>query len=292
MADDLTTGPIAGEGISNPDTDIGGVSDDGLQSAADGQSGDGAGTGTTGDGTQNQAEDILYNPDEFKTLHQSLIDGGNQDLANQVEAFQKSLQGAFTQKTQALAGERAKVDAYDAWDKDPIGQLQTMADRMGYTVAPRNGQATGKWTPESGAEPQNWQEVIDYAEQKLMQKLAPALQEVGTMRKASIESQLAEIDPSWQTYEPRMLEKLKAHPTLAQDPAMLYRMSVPADVLESRATQAAIRKLEAKTKSSNVSGPSITNKTQSTGLPDKALSFSEAVEAAKAKLGSQGILPG
>jgi len=111
------------------------------------------------------------------------------------------------------------------------------------------------------------------------------------MKKQTIEHQLSDIDPTWQQYEDKMMDNLNSHPTLARDPATLYRLSVPQEVLESRAVQKALKKMEGKAQSSKASSGSTTSRKPQQGIPDKAMSFQEAVEAAKAKLAEEGIRP-
>ena len=82
---------------------------------------------------------------------------------------------------------------------------------------------------------------------------------------------------------------MKMHPTLVHDPAMLYKMSVPSDVIESRATQKALKRLESKTQSSKVSGASTTNKLPQGGVPNKSVSFQDAVAFARKAVADQGI---
>ena len=116
------------------------------------------------------------------------------------------------------------------------------------------------------------------------------LNQVQDMRKDSIERELTEIDPMWQRYEDDMAGNLKEHPTLATDPAKLYRLSVPQEVLESRATQNALRKMEDKTKASQLAGGSKTSKRPGTQLPDGPVSFNDAVKIAKQRLAEEGIV--
>ena len=76
---------------------------------------------------------------------------------------------------------------------------------------------------------------------------------------------------------------------MAQDPGMLYRMSVPQDVLESRANQRALKKMENKVAGGRVAGSSTTNRQPSTGLPSGPVTFQEAYEAARKKLADDGM---
>lgn len=244
--------------------------------------------GTTGSGTQ-QADDVIYDPQEFERQISSL----SPELQSQAKALQKSLQSNYTKKTQSIAQERQKIEAYNAFMSDPMGQMQRLAAQYGLTIT-RGGQLQQAGQQKEW-EPQNWNEVMDratqIAEQKILQRFGPVLHEVQNLRKSSIESQLNEIDPSWTTYEEQMMGTLQKHPTLANDPATLYRMSVPPEVLESRAVQRALHRMEEKGKAAQTAGQSTTNKKPSTNMPDRPVSFQEAVEIARKRLAEQGIRP-
>lgn len=245
---------------------------------------DGQPDGPTNGGTTAKAdtatEDLFYDP--------ALIKG-----KPELEAAHKQMQASYTKRMQALAADRRKIEAFDQFSKDPLTQIQQMASRMGYRLtraeaaqqmAEQNQAAAKDW------EPQTWDDVLGRAKQmakeEIMAELQPVFGELQGMRKNTIEKQLSELDPTWHQYEDRMMQNLRSHPTLASDPATLYRLSVPPDVLESRATQAALRKLQAKADSGRVSGTSTTRAAPPD--PGKAMSFSEAVEFAKKQLASQG----
>jgi len=270
------TGPAGGQttGDGPQQSDLGG------QSAGDSKA-------TTQPGPSD-VEDMFFNP---------------QDIADKPElmAAYKGMQKAYTKKMQSLADQRHKIEAYDAFYSNPIEQVQRVAQQYGYQLtraeaADMANKMQGQNQVDQDWQPQNWNDVMEratqIAEQRIMEKMNPVFSQVQDMRKQSIESALTEIDPTWQQYEDSMKSELAKHPTLANDPAKLYRLSVPQEVLESRATQAALRKLEDRQKSAGVSGTSTTNKKPGSGLPDKPLSFSEAVEAAKKNLAEQGIRPG
>lgn len=280
---------MAEDNLTGEPTNDTGTTDDGSQVVDDGQSTAAPDAGTTDDGSQNQAGDVIYDPATYKELTGALTESGQKDLAGQVDAFVKSLQGNYTQKTQAIADARQKIEAYDALTRDPHGQLQSLAQRYGFQLTPANGDQ--KQT-EGEFEPNSWDDVMNAATERakseILKDLSPVLKEVQSMRKSNIENQLSSIDPGWKTYEDNMMQMLNTHPTLANDPATLYRMSVPSDVLESRATQAALRRLENKTKSSNVAGGSSTTKTPAPGLK-QATTFNEAVQIAEQKLAEEGI---
>jgi len=235
---------------------------------------------TTGNGPD--AEDTFFDPRELE---------GRPEL----QAAYKQMQRAFTKRMQEMSANKQKIEAYDAFYSDPIGQIQKVAQQYGYNLTRgeaaqiQNEQQAQDGSGNQSWQPNSWDDVMQAAEQRVLKKLEPYIGQVKNLRKQSIESQLSEIDPTWQQYEDRMSEVVQKHPTLANDPATLYRMSVPQEVLESRATQAALRKLEAKRDSNQVSGTSTTTKTAASGLPDKPVSFQDAYEAAKKILADKGI---
>lgn len=281
MEEELKTEPVSDMGQSEIGSDGNQTTDAGPQD----ETGQSVEDQTTHQGTD---EDSFFDP---------------RDIADQPEltAAYKNMQRAYTKKMQAIADQRQKIDAYDAFYQNPIEQIQRVAQQYGYQLSPAQAQqVANQQTTETQSnepwQPQSWDEVMskatEIAEQRILQKMDPVLSQVQNMRKESIESQLAEIDPAWHQYEDEMRDTIKTHPTLANDPAKLYRLSVPTEVLESRATQAALRKLEARQQSGKVSGKSTTTKEPGGGLPDKPVSFSEAVAAAKKNLADQGIRPG
>ena len=113
--------------------------------------------------------------------------------------------------------------------------------------------------------------------------------EMRDMKRRNIEQYLDTNHSDWRTYEDQMMENLQAHPTFVNDPDLLYRVSVPSDVLEARANQRALDKIQGTT-SNRTQGQSTTTQ-QSTGKPKKAMTFNEAVEHAKGELKRQGIAP-
>lgn len=203
----------------------------------------------------------------------------------------KNMQKAFSKKMEAVKVDRQMIDAYKKLQADPVTYITEMAKQLGLNVAPA-GQPQ-----QSGNEPwqpQTWEDVLQKAtqtaEERLMAKFQPLIQEVSSMKKNNIEKLLDDNCPDWRQYEDDMMSNLKRHPSLVNDPAALYRMSVPSEVLESRATQAAIKKLQDKAQASQVSGTSTTTKQQSQ-IPSGPMTFSQAVEAAKKKLAADGIRP-
>jgi hypothetical protein len=240
---------------------------------AEGQSED------TGQSTEPGSEDSFFDPNE---LDPSLV-----------PAY-KNMQKAFTKKMQEISANRHKIEAFDAFNSDPLSVIQREAARMGYQLSRADAQAVQD-QQRAEFEPNTWDDVMErasaLAEQRIMEKFAPVLNEVRQIKRGSVESQLNDIDPTWQQYEGEMRSVLQTHPTLANDPAALYRMSVPPEVLESRAVQKALKKMENKAQGSKVSGSSKTTKTPGMNVPDKPVTFGDAVAFARKQVAEQGLRP-
>ena len=233
--------------------------------------------GTTGRGTQ---EPTFFDP--------------NQVPEELLPAY-KSMQRAFSKKMETLSGHKQKVEAYDAFTQDPIGQMQRYAAQYGYRLTRAEAAQQLDQGDAQQWEPQSWDDVLDrakdLAKQELIKEFNPVLREVQAIKKNSIERELSEIDPMWRRYEDDMKVLMNKHPSLSSDASLLYKMAVPEDVLQSRATQRALAKLEAKGKSAQVSGVSTTNK-QPPDKPEGKMTFDEAVQYAKRKLAEEGITGG
>ena len=238
--------------------------------------------GTTATGTQASSEDTFFDPASIK------------DKPELMAAY-KNMQRDYGKKMEAIKASRQKVEAYDNFNKDPVTNLQNMAKRYGYSLtraeaaAAASGLVSG---PETSWEPKTWDEVISKTKQEtraeILEELRPIIGEVQSIRKSNIERLLDDNCPDWRQHEDTMMANLKEHPTLVKDPAKLYMMSVPAEVLESRATQKAIKKLQDKADSSQVAGAS-TTKNKMPDIPDKAMTFQESVAFAKKQLAERGI---
>ena len=221
------------------------------------------------------------------------------ELPPELQTAYKRLQGSYTKKMQQLsqqaAAQRQKIEAYDAFSQDPIGSMQRMASQYGYKLsraeaaqalqsAEAGGTQNADWTPNT------WDEVVQRVREQVVTQVAqqfqPILQNVQAMRAQTIERQLDEIDPEWRTYEDDMRQALQTHPTLVSDVGKLYRLSVPDEVIERRATQKALKKFESKAQSARVGGTTGTQPKTAEALP-AVESFDDAVKAAKAILAQQ-----
>lgn len=226
-------------------------------------------------------EELIYDPEMIR---------GKPEL----EALAKQLQGSYTKKSQEIAQHKQKIQAFDEFAANPAQALQQLATQFGYTLTRAQAQQMVNEQQKQQFEPQSWDEVINKAKaetrQEVLKELEPFLNNVKETRKGQLEKLLDDTCPDWRVYEDDMMKTLQTHPTLVNDPEKLYRMSVPASVLESRAAQAALRKLQNKAESAQISSGSSTNQTADS-KPKGKMTFNESVEYAKAKLASQGIKP-
>jgi hypothetical protein len=192
----------------------------------------------------------------------------------------KQLQGSYTKKSQALKADQAKLDQYNQFMRDPIGSAQQVLSTLGYNVVQRDpNQANGK----EGFAPKTWDDVMAEAEKRVFNKMKPVFHELDQVKQQSLEARLDHEYPDWRTYEEPMVELLKQHPTLARDYNTLYRMAVPAEVLEARAHKAALEKIRGAGENAQVSGQSATTR-QASQKPTGKLTLNQAYEHAKAQL--------
>lgn len=276
MAEEGTTGTQTTEGqaASGPETTT--------AAAPEGDKGQPTGDtakGTTAKGTPEPSEDTFFDPASIK---------GKPEL----EAAYKNMQRAFSKKMEAIKADRKKIDAYDSFTRDPITNMQNMANRYGFQLTRAEAAKAIQDNQQPSQNPQTWDDVYKTAEQRaydrVLQTLSPVINEVQSLRKSNLEKMLDDSCPDWREYEDEMTSTLRQHPTLVSDPVKLYTLSVPPEVLESRATQKALKKLESKVKGTSAGASTTKNKTLG-DVPDKKLSFNEAVEFAKNKLREQGI---
>jgi len=240
-------------------------------------------TGKTGH-AENSGDDVFFNPEDIK---------GKPEL----EAAYRQMQAAFTKKTQAIRAKQKAAEAYESFMQNPHAGIKAMAEKLGYQLQGRAASTDthGGDEPPAGSEPKTWDEVYTIAEkralEKVRQEMAPFLEHITEMKKSSIEKMLDDSAPDWRQYEDDMQENLRKHPTLVTDPLTLYTISVPKNVLESRAAQAAMKKLKEKMNSSEPSGQSTTRKSSVDTQSGKPMSFRESVEYAKQKLAEKGVQP-
>lgn len=283
MSDDGTSPVTMPEGITPAAPDATGTT----AAAPDASSGQATGQTSpdTGQAAAPQASDepTFFDP---STLPPELMPG------------YKQMQAAFTKKMQGISGDRNKITAYDEFMRDPIGQMQTVAKQYGYSLtrAEAAQQLQAQQQQTQNWEPQTWDDVISRTKaetrEEIMRELQPFLGNVQKVTAQTIERQLSEIDPQWRTYEDDMRSKLQKHPTLVNDVAELYRLSVPEEVLTSRAVQTALSKFQSKAEQAKVGSTTRTSRAEPappdiTKLKDGD-AFNMAVELARKKIGAGG----
>jgi hypothetical protein len=215
----------------------------------------------------------------------SFFDPAN--LAPELLPAYKQMQAAFTTKTQDIARSKEKISAYDAFMRDPVGQMQNLARQYGLQVMPIGQQPAQQALPQDW-QPQSWDEVLtrakEQAKQELLQELQPVFGQMQQMRAVTVEQQLNSIDRDWRKYEGTMSDLLRQHPSLANDVSTLYRLAVPPEVLEAKAIQQALDKFDKKAQHLNVSQSS--SAPRSKPGPPKVGSFQDAYLAAKKQIES------
>jgi hypothetical protein len=237
---------------------------------------------------QPQSQDSGQAPQGTQTTDEPTFFDAN-NLPPELLVPYKQMQAAFTTKTQDIARQRQKVEAYDAFMKDPVGQIQALASQYGMQLTRAQAQQVQQAQQEQRDwEPQTWQEVIQRtkseAREEIMREFAPYLNQVQQMQATNIEKQLASIDPQWRNYENNMRDLLQSHPTLVNDVSKLYRLAVPPEALEAKAIQTALKKYEDKAKHVAVSAGG--SAPRSTPASPKIGSFDEAYKEARRKLQS------
>lgn len=255
--------------MADPEDNVGGTADDNLEGTV---SDTGSDVGTTveeGRTSELAPDDTFFDP---------------KDLSDELLPAYKGMQSAFTKRMQGLKEGQNKIDAYDTFYRDPVNTIQAIAAQNGYQLTRADAAAVAQQGGGEQAEPESWDDVhnrsVAMAKQEIMKDLGPFLNEVKGYKRDSIERVLDDEVPDWRQYEDDMIRTVQQHPTLANDAALLARLALPKEVTEGRAMQQALRRLEAKGKSAQVSGGSRT-RTVPQPDPNKSLTFDEAVARAK-----------
>lgn len=248
--------------------------------APGGESGQSAGTGDTtpsGHRTETQnGESTFFDP---KSL----------DGKPELQAAYKQMQGKFTKAMQGIRGQEQQLQLVKQFEADPVGTIRRLAPQYGVSIV--DGQPPQQQNGQP-FQPKNWEDVVSHIRSEVMSELneqyQPLVGAVKDLKQQNIEQYFDSNHADWRTYEQEMIENLQAHPTLANDPDRLYEMSVPREVRDARAMEAALKKLKGETESSRVSG-SKTATHVTHDQPKGKLSFNDAVKYAKAKLAKDGI---
>ena len=212
-------------------------------------------------------------------------------VPDELQPAYKNMQGQFTKKMQGLSDSRQKVDAYDQFMANPEQSLRQLANQYGVQFGNQQAAPTAPESQENW-EPKSWNELLDRAderaESRIMGRLAPVLnpmmEELKTVKKSETQRTLDAAWPEWRQYETEMVEVLKKHPTLHDDPLTLAQLATPTDVKESRAYKKALDTLQKKVSSSKVATSSGV-KSDNNSSSSKATSFHEAYLQAKRTMG-------
>lgn len=222
--------------------------------------------GTTADTSTGDSEESFFDP---STLSEDLM-----------PAY-KQMQGHFTRSMQSVKSQKDKIAAYDAFQTNPRETIKQLAGQYGLTLQEAAAVA-------NEFEPNDWGDVTKHVTDSVLQQLGPLMNEIRGVKRNSVEQQLDASMPEWREYETEMNDMLGRHPTMADDPVALAKMVIPESVQQSKAMQAAMRKLEAKAKASSVSTGTQTTKESDPLTPGKKMTFAESVKFAKRKIAAEG----
>jgi len=192
-----------------------------------------------------------------------------------LEPAYKNMQSSYSRKSDELKKGLDKITQHDQFMANPVDTMRPLAQQYGYQMV------QGQLQDQNGKSKtfENWDQVMDEAERRVMEKMQPMFGEMQNMKKQSVEQALDSLHPDWRTYEDTMLENLQAHPTLVSNPDMLYRLSVPNAVLEAQANKRALAKIQDTTESGKVQGQSTT--TQQAKKTPKKMTFDQAADFAR-----------
>lgn len=232
-------------------------------------------------------------PEAGQAAANDFFDPANLPQDPEIQKAYRQMQGAFTKRMQEASAMTKDAEQYRAavqlLQSNPQDFINQIASQHGMKVlkAAHEAAEEGDWTPRT------WEEVIakaeERAEARVLQKFAPVLEEVHKSKAASFEKVLDDTDPLWRSHEAAFRDNLQKYPGLANDPKALFRLSMPEDYQMSRATQAALKKIQADTQAVKVGG----NSTTRAAVPaSKSInSFDDAVAEAKRMIAAgQGII--
>lgn len=215
-------------------------------------------------------------------------------LAPELQSTYKKMQAAYTRKAQAIARERDKVSAYDDFMRDPHTSIRRVAAEYGIQLNqadPTQRVSAKDWVPS------DWNEVLSKSaehaspriREEIMGHLQPVISEFQKMKQREIEKELDNASPDWRLYEDEMVSLLRQHPSLVNDPKLLAKLSLPDQVTQSRAAEAALKKVQRKVESARNSTGSTTSRTPEPNTSGP-MTFNQAVALAKSQLAKKGIV--
>ena len=283
-----TEGPIGNDSVQG---DLGSVDDTPATEDTTPVEPDGQPTEPDSQAATADADPTTTEPED--TFTQTFDPESIKDSPELQKAF-KQMQGDYTRKTSEISGIKKYAPLIESFQNDPVGTLQKLNQQYGIGQEP----APDNQGPDfENFDPQNWGDVVSALKQAIMpelsqsigQKYQPVYDKVQEMTKTDIETKLDKVDPEWRNYQANMQAVLQHHPTMVNDVKTLYRMSVPQDQWEAKATQAALKKLKSAADGSRVSGASQTKTVPSDG-PKRGATWEESIAYAKADMARNGIV--
>jgi hypothetical protein len=208
------------------------------------------------------------------------------DLPPELMTHYKRMQGSFTKKMQSIKGDVDKIALVNQFNSDPRGTLNMLNQQYGVNQQPnqganQNAEQAGEFTPAG------WDDVFGEFDKRIESyvntRFSPVMQQVQGVQQKQIETILDDEAPEWREYEGDMIDALATHPTLANDTKSLIRMVIPQTVIDGRAMQKALARIEAKGQSAQVSRATQTNQPV-TSSPLSNPTFAQAINAAKKSL--------
>ncbi len=205
--------------------------------------------GTTANATDGQTQGQSVAPvktigNETEQSGESFFDYESVRGKPELEGIYKEMQRGLTKKSEVYKAGIDKARLYDQIMSDPMAAMRQYAQQQGYQVVQGQPQ-TDDGKPRTY---NNWEEVDaaadERAERRLNERMNPMLNELQNMKKQNVRQMLDNSYPDWKMYEDSMMENLGKYPKLIEDVDMLYRMSVPQEVLAARATKAALTKIQ------------------------------------------------
>lgn len=245
---------------------------------SDGQSAGTSQTTASGPDTGTQTGETFFDP---KTIEHS---------PELMQAY-KQMQGNFSKKMAGIRESQQKLEMYDQFMSNPHASIRQLANQYGMTLVDGQPQPT-----QDGQEfkPKSWDDVTAHIREQVISEMnqayEPLVGQVRDLKKQNVEQFLDSKFSDWRTYENEMIGNLQKHPTLSEDPELLYNMSIPQELREARATERALAKLKGTSDAGKVAGSTVTSQ-KPTDRPEGKLSFNEAVQFAKQRLRKQGIGP-
>ena len=209
------------------------------------------------------------------------------DLPDELKPHFKRMQASFTKKMQSAKELSSKAAIVDQFNSDPQGFTRKLMAQVGIGE-PQSNQSSQNPEQQGDFSPGSWGDVFGEFEGRMQSYLnnhfAPVLNEVKEVKQKQIESILDEEAPEWREYDDEMVGLLQTHPTLARDTRKLIQLAIPKEVIEGRAMQKALQRIDKKGKAAQVSkGSSVSKPAISKG--NSRPSFAEAVRQAKSEMG-------